>query len=165
MWSKVFKTVLLMGLSFVSLTAIGGSDDNDTQKNIEWLFMVTSDQASIKNNNGNMQLIIPVDSSNTAGFGDRPVRIVKKMSIEDLATMWGQGANSFRQDPPNAGMYLAKKHGIVVLKGLEIKNDNAIFTLTMDDNTQDTFTSDDHGILALVIDLDKTKVEKLKLSI
>ena len=100
--------------------------------------MVTSEQASIKNNNGVMQLVIPVDSSNTAGFGDRTFRIVKKMSIEDLATMWGKGANSFSKDPPNAGMYLAKKHGIVVLKGLEIKNANAIFTLTMDDNTQDT---------------------------
>ena len=49
-------------------------------------------------------------------------------------------------------MYTAKKHGIVVLQSLEIKNSNAVFTFTMDDNTQDTFISGDKGMLALDID-------------
>ena len=48
---------------------------------------------------------------------------------------------------------MAKKHGIVVLKSLVIDNSNAVFTFTMDDNTQDTFVSGDTGMLALVIDI------------
>lgn len=56
------------------------------------------------------------------------------------------------KDPPNAGMYLVKKHGIVVLKNLEIKNSNSVFTFTIDDNSQDTFATGDSGIFVLVID-------------
>ena len=61
-----------------------------------------------------------------------------------------------------AGMYMAKKHGIVVLKSLVIDNSNAVFTFTMDDNTQDTFISGDTGMLALIIDDEKTRVELAK---
>ena len=95
---------------------------------------------------------MPVDASNTVGFGDRPARIVQKMTIEDLATSWDKGEDSFSKDPPNAGMYMAKKHGIVVLKSLVIDNSNAVFTFRMDDNSQDTFVTGDSGMLALVID-------------
>tara|TARA_B100001989_G_C24477581_1_gene432672 strand:- start:248 stop:424 length:177 start_codon:yes stop_codon:yes gene_type:complete len=49
---------------------------------------------------------------------------------------------------------MAKKHGILVLKSLVIEKSNAVFTFTMDDNTQDTFISGDTGMLALVIDND-----------
>ena len=50
----------------------------------------------------------------------------------------------------------------VVLQRLEIKNSNAVFTFTMDDNTQDTFISGDTGMLALIIDDEKTRVELAK---
>ena len=152
MLAKMFRSILLMMLSFASLATVAHADSHDTQKNIQWLYMVTSEQASIKNNNGVMQIVIPIDSSNTVGFGDRPARIVQKMTIEDLATSWDQGEDSFSKDPPNAGMYMAKKHGIVVLKSLVIENSNAVFTFTIDDNSQDSFVSGDTGILALVID-------------
>ena len=152
MIGKIFRSIPLVILSFVSWATVAHADSHDTQKNIQWLYMVTSEQASIKNNNGDMQIVVPVDSSNTVGFVDRPTRIVQKMTIEDLATLWDEGENSFSKDPPNAGMYMAKKHGIVVLKSLEIKNSNAVFTFSMDDNSQDTFVSGDTGMLALVID-------------
>ena len=74
-------------LSFASWTNVAHAESHDTQKNIQWLYMVTSEQASIKNNNGVMQIVMPVDSSNTVGFGDRPARIVQKMTIEDLAAL------------------------------------------------------------------------------
>ena len=157
MLAKMFRSILLMMLSFASWANVAHADSHDTQKSIQWLYMVTSEQASIKNNNGVMQIVMPVDSSNTVGFGDRPARIVQKMTIEDLATSWDKGEDSFTKDPPNAGMYMAKKHGIVVLQSLEIKNSNAVFTFTMDDNTQDTFISGDTGMLALVIDNKKKR--------
>ena len=158
MLSKIFRSILLLMLSFASWANVAHAESHDTQKNIQWLYMVTSEQASIKNNNGVMQIVIPVDSSNTVGFGDRPARIVQKMTIEYLAALWDKREDSFSKDPPNAGMYMAKKHGIVVLKSLEIKNSNAVFTFTMDDNTQDTFISGDKGMLALVIDNRERKI-------
>ena len=65
-------------LSFVSCATLVHAESHDTQKSIEWLYMVTSDQATVKNNNGDMQIVVPVDSSSIAGFGDRPARIVQK---------------------------------------------------------------------------------------
>ena len=76
------------------------------------------------------------------------------MTIEDMAALWDKGEDSFTKDPPNAAVYMAKKHGILVLKSLVIEKSNAVFTFTMDDNTQDTFISGDTGMLALVIDND-----------
>ena len=114
------------------------------------LYSISSSQ--YKNNSGDMQIVVPIDSSNTVGFGYRPARIVQKMTIEDLAALWDEGEDSFSKDPPNAGMYIAMKHGIVVLKSLEIKNSSAVFTFRMDDNSQDTFVTGDSGMLALVID-------------
>jgi len=153
---KIFRSIVLVILSFVSWATVAHADSHDTQKNIQWLYMVTSHKASVKSNNGDMQIVVPLDSSCTAGFGDRPARIVQKMTIEDLASLWDEGENSFSKDPPNAGMYMAKKHGIVVLKSLLIENSNAVFTFTMDDNSQDTFVSGDTGVLALVIDKHST---------
>tara|TARA_B100000989_G_scaffold287558_1_gene257298 strand:+ start:107 stop:334 length:228 start_codon:yes stop_codon:yes gene_type:complete len=74
------------------------------------------------------------------------------MTIDDLATLWDKGGNIFSKDPPNAGMCMAKKHGIVVLRSLVIDNSNTVFTFTLDDNSQDTFVSGDIGMLVLVID-------------
>ena len=69
--------------------------------------------------NDNCSVFI-IDSSNTPVVGDRPAHIVQNMTIEDLASLWDKGENSFSKDPSNVGMYMAKKHGIVVLKSLVI---------------------------------------------
>ncbi len=39
----------------------------------------------------------------------------------------------------------------MIVHSLMIKNNKAIFTFTMDDNSQDTFVSDYTGMIALVI--------------
>lgn len=38
----------------------------------------------------------------TLYFSDRPQRIVGHMSTSDFVDLWGEGANSFAEDPPNA---------------------------------------------------------------
>ena len=77
MIGKIFRSIVFVMLSFFSLATVAHADSHDTQKNIQWLFMVTSDQANVKKNNGDMQIVVPVDSNNTVGFGDRPARIVQ----------------------------------------------------------------------------------------
>ena len=38
----------------------------------------------------------------TLYFSDRPQRIVGHMATSDFVELWGEGANSFEEDPPNA---------------------------------------------------------------
>jgi hypothetical protein len=38
----------------------------------------------------------------TLYFSDRPKRIVGHMTTSDFVDLWGEGANSFEEDPPNA---------------------------------------------------------------
>ena len=43
--------------------------------------------------------------------------------------LWDKGGNIVSKDPPNAGMCMAKKHGIVVLRSLVIDNSNTTLHL------------------------------------
>jgi hypothetical protein len=38
----------------------------------------------------------------TLYFSDRPQRVVGHMTTADFVDLWGEGANSFEEDPPNA---------------------------------------------------------------
>ena len=38
----------------------------------------------------------------TLYFSDRPQRVVGHMSTADFVELWGEGENSFQEDPPNA---------------------------------------------------------------
>jgi len=38
----------------------------------------------------------------TLYFSDRPQRVVGHMATSDFVDLWGEGANSFKEDPPNA---------------------------------------------------------------
>jgi hypothetical protein len=38
----------------------------------------------------------------TLYFSDRPQRVVGHMATDDFVHLWGEGANSFEEDPPNA---------------------------------------------------------------
>jgi hypothetical protein len=38
----------------------------------------------------------------TLYFSDRPQRVVGHMATSDFVELWGEGANSFKDDPPNA---------------------------------------------------------------
>jgi hypothetical protein len=57
----------------------------------------------------------------TLYFSDRPQRIVGHMATADFVDLWGEGANSFEKDPPNAVLAFlqprddAPKDAVVVL--------------------------------------------------
>mgnify|MGYP001258835490 CR=1 FL=1 len=65
-------------LSFVSCATVVHAESHDTQKSIEWLYIVTSDQATVKNNNGDMQIVVPVDSSSTEALVTDLLALYKK---------------------------------------------------------------------------------------
>ncbi len=41
-------------------------------------------------------------TASTLYFSDRPKRVVGHMATTDFVDLWGEGANSFEEDPPNA---------------------------------------------------------------
>lgn len=41
-------------------------------------------------------------ASSTLYFSDRPKRIVGHLTTADFVDLWGEGDNSFQEDPPNA---------------------------------------------------------------
>jgi hypothetical protein len=41
-------------------------------------------------------------TASTLYFSDRPQRVVGHMATSDFVDLWGEGANSFKDDPPNA---------------------------------------------------------------
>lgn len=74
------------------------------------------------------------------------------MTMQDLKNLWTTGDNSFQQDPPNAALTLDDKTAIIVLHSLDITDNIATFSFTMDDNSQDVFTLGDQGKLHMLID-------------
>jgi hypothetical protein len=82
--------ILLLGLG---LTACG---DNATEPS--WMFVVNADEAALSNDT----LTLAGVSPQVIAFTDRPDRLFGSVSMEELADVWAQGADSFEDDPPNA---------------------------------------------------------------
>jgi hypothetical protein len=47
-------------------------------------------------------LTLDAVTPSTLYFSDRPQRIVGHMATDDFVDLWGEGDNSFEEDPPNA---------------------------------------------------------------
>jgi len=47
-------------------------------------------------------LTLEAVTPSTLYFSDRPQRIVGHMATDDFVDLWGEGDNSFEEDPPNA---------------------------------------------------------------
>lgn len=77
-------------------------------------------------------------------FSDRPARIAGHISLQDFATMWSKGANSFAMDAPNAQLSILGQspgtQAIVTLSDLEISGTSATFRVeTLDGTIPGTF--------------------------
>ena len=60
-------------------------------------------------------------------FSDRPYRIVKTMTANQLHNMWGESSSSFRVDPPNAILYSREVDStVVIIEGFSITSEGSI---------------------------------------
>jgi hypothetical protein len=85
------------------------SDDLDelfgdaVPEDVEYLFAQTAGRASV-DSNGRFTLIDV--SSATLFFSDRPYRLTGHIPTDEFVAYWGEGDESFADDPPNAVLSL-----------------------------------------------------------
>ena len=93
-------------------------------------------------------------SPSTLYFADRPKRDVGHMSSEHFVNVWGEGENSFADDPPNAVVsYLDPRHEfpedtVVVLRAPRFEGGDLTYSVEILDGTLPT----EAGPVALFID-------------
>jgi hypothetical protein len=71
----------------------------------------------------------------TLYFSDRPKRVVGHMSTVDFVELWGEGDNSFEEDPPNAVLAFlepgdqAPEDAVVVIKQPRLENGDLSYSI------------------------------------
>ena len=90
----------------------------------------------------------------TLYFSDRPKRVVGHMTTADFVDLWGEGDNSFEEDPPNAVLAFlepddqAPEDAVVVIKQPRLENGHLSYSIETLDGTVPTET----GPVTLFID-------------
>ena len=100
------------------------------KKAASFMFVVSADKAKITHlKDGQYSLVVQKsDLNRVIEFSDRPYRIVKYITGNDLQKIWGEGKNSFAVDPPNAVLSAGnQKPVIVVLDGMQVDKAQVTF--------------------------------------
>jgi hypothetical protein len=90
----------------------------------------------------------------TLYFSDRPKRVVGHMATAEFVDLWGEGDNSFEEDPPNAVLAFlepddqAPEDAVVVIKQPRLENGNLSYSIETLDGMVPTQT----GPVTLFID-------------
>jgi hypothetical protein len=90
----------------------------------------------------------------TLYFSDRPKRVVGHMSTSDFVDLWGEGDNSFEEDPPNAVLSFlepgdqAPEDAVVVIQQPRLENGSLSYSIETLEGTVPTQT----GPVTLFID-------------
>jgi hypothetical protein len=74
------------------------SDETDAPEPVQYLFVQGAETASLADGVLRMGTV----NAATIFFSDRPVRDAGHLPTEDLVANWGEGEDSFADDPPNA---------------------------------------------------------------
>ena len=76
-----------------------------------------------------LEMTLPIKNQVTM-FSDRPYRIVKPISGNELKKIWDKGGpNSFAANPPNAVLEIASMQAkVVTLTGFQFRGNQALYT-------------------------------------
>ena len=119
-------------------------------EDMEALFVQTA--ASMTSDGGSITL--QGLSPSTLYFSDRPQREVGHMTSRQFVDVWGDGDNSFAQNPPNAVLSFAEpgdrvpEDAVVVIQNPRLDGDALTYSIKLLDGTVPTAT----GPCALFID-------------
>ena len=110
------------------------SDDIEkTLEDIEALFAQTAREMTSDGDQVTLHGLSPA----TLYFSDRPQRVVGHITTKKFVEEWGEGENSFAEDPPNAVISFVEKgdetpeDAIVVLKDPVLESDSLTYTVEM----------------------------------
>ncbi|MGZ6616814.1 MAG: hypothetical protein ACXVFQ_20605 [Solirubrobacteraceae bacterium] len=82
----------------------------------------------------------------TLYFSDRPKRVVGHMTTADFVDLWGEGDNSFEEDPPNAVLAFlepgdqAPEDAVVVIEQPRLENGHLSYAIKTLEGTVPTHT-------------------------
>ena len=102
-------------LAAIMLLAASCGDSNN--KGPEYLFVQTSNGATLTDSTLTLTGISP----QTGWFTDRPYREAGQVPTEEFILAWGEGENSFTDDPPNAD-FTCTVDGEVINHVVEMQN-------------------------------------------
>jgi len=99
-----------------------------------WLFVLQAKKGTITKTDKKGVYTLTIKHSDMGpaiAFTDRPDRIVKKITPEQLKKIWNKGPNSFEKDPPNSVLSAAGvTPRIVILNGDHVSTDTVSFSLS-----------------------------------
>jgi hypothetical protein len=140
-WSKLLAMkklpVLLFALFFVFSTLA-----QDTISEIEVMFVQNAEKVQYKDG----KLTLKHVSSTTYYFADRPYREFGHMTTENFVEDWGEGEDSFADDPPNAVLSIFGDDGVtealIVLKNPVLSGHHLVYEV---DLQKGEISPDAHG--------------------
>ena len=94
----ILKSLIVI-MMVIGFTACSGDSAKDSETNGVQFLLVQNAEGVILNE-GELRLIGVAPT--TLYFSDRPDRIVGRVTTQEYVDSWGEGDNSFEQDPPNA---------------------------------------------------------------
>ena len=133
----IFTLGLTVSFAGASLAQTGPKDKKAVPLKAEqerpyFMFVVYSEKANIKKlKDGRYTLTMQhTDINHVIEFSDRPYRIVKYITGNNLQKLWSKGKNSFTADPPNAVLSADKlKPIIIVLDSIHVNKKTVTFTI------------------------------------
>ena len=129
------KRLISYPLMFIMLLMLSvglhAKEPTKTKKVPEFLFVITAKSAEIKQVGKNRYTLTMnhTDVDHVLMFSDRPYRLAKYITAEELKKSWKVGINSFEKEPPNAGLVAhGFKHATVVeLLGMNVNNQQVVY--------------------------------------
>ena len=138
------KRLISYPLIFIMLLMLSvglhAKEPTKTKKAPEFLFVITAKSAEIKQIGKNRYTLTMnhTDVDHVLMFSDRPYRLAKYITADELAKMWQVGINSFEKDPPNAGLVAhGFKHATVVeLLGMDVNKQQVVYHFSFLDGSE-----------------------------
>jgi hypothetical protein len=135
-------------------STLNGDDDlkamTSASGDVEYMFAQTSTGVTV-NLDGRITLVGV--SATTLFFSDRPYRLTGHVPTEEFVAQWGQGDDSFAEDPPNALLSLFEQDTVndvvVILSDPELSDGNLSYAVEVTEG--DLVPSD--GPASLFIDM------------
>jgi len=97
-------------------------DDKTTNSNTSFLFIQSAVSGTFTDNDGVKILTLFEISPSTVYFSDRPNRVTGVLDTNSFIALWGEGEDSFRDDPPNAALEISTADGNSDVFILELMN-------------------------------------------
>jgi hypothetical protein len=135
--ATVWMAVLFLGMAALPSISLAASGTPAVKQKVELLFVQNSRGVVMDKDKGTLTL--KGVSPTTLWFSDRPVRMAGHFNMKEYLATWGEGAESFRTDPPNATLSVFEQGQddlldvVVKLQNPRLQGDDLIYDITLID--------------------------------